>query len=323
MGEFPALVCALDVPVCGAPGRRAIDVTRAGATVESPAAVCRFAPSPNGELHLGHAYSALINERCARQGAAGQLLLRMEDIDLERCSAAFESAIAADLAWLGISFDGVVAKQSERFGVYADVLATLEQRGLLYPCFCTRGEIAAVIAGHPHWPRDPDGSPVYPGTCRRLSAAGRAARIATGLRPAFRLDMAAALSQCAARLTWQEFDEGDVVRPVVAEPEAWGDVVLARKTIPASYHLAVVIDDDAQSITDVVRGADLFLATGLHRLLQELLGLKEPRYHHHRLILDESGRKLSKSAGSPTLRSLRESGVSSDHVRAQLGFPRG
>lgn len=281
--------------------------------------IFRFAPSPNGELHLGHAYSALMNQRWARR-SGGRLLLRMENIDGERCRPVFEAAIEDALAWLGIAWHHRVLRQSERFGVYTAALERLGRLGVLYPCFCARGEIARAVAGRRGWPRDPDGSPLYPGTCRHLDPAERAARLTVGRAAALRLDMSAALARSPDPIAWKEYHEGDAAVSMKADPAAWGDVVLARKTMPASYHLAVVVDDAAQGVTDVVRGEDLLAATSLHRLLQQLLGFPAPRYRHHRLVLDEAGRKLSKSSGAPSLRSCRAAGGTPAAVRAQLGF---
>lgn len=281
---------------------------------------CRFAPSPNGLLHRGHAYSALINQAWAAASGA-RLLVRMEDIDPDRCMPDFEAAILDDLAWLGIAHDGIVLRQSERFVAYADALQRLRKADLVYPCFCSRGQIAQVVATVHDWPRDPDGSPLYPGTCRRLPASQRAARLAAGEPAGWRLDLRAALAQTPEALTWVEYGETSAGQTVPASPADWGDALLARKSVPTSYHLAVVVDDAAQSITDVLRGEDLRPATGLHRLMQTVLGLPEPRYHHHRLVLDDQGRKLSKSLRSQSLQALRASGITAAALRGELGFP--
>ena len=288
----------------------------------------RFAPSPNGYLHLGHALSALVNFEMAR-ASRGRFLLRIEDIDRTRCRPEFEAAIYEDLAWLGIVWEEPVRRQSEHFADYGAALGKLEALGLLYPSFESRAEIAAQIAGVPaSWPCDPDGVPLYPGTARNLSAAECARRIAAGEPYALRLDVAAALGRLASvraapgPLTWIETGaapEGET-GTVIATPEQWGDMILGRKETPASYHLAVVIDDARQGITDVVRGRDLFWATGVHRLLQELLGLPTPVYHHHRLILDAQGRKLSKSTQATALRALRGSGHTVADVRRIIGL---
>jgi len=272
--------------------------------------VFRFAPSPNGFLHLGHAYSALLNFELARQ-SGGRFLLRIEDIDLARARPEYEAAIYEDLAWLGLDWERPVRRQSEHFADYAAALERLDALGLLYPCACTRGEIAKAAGENP--PRDPEGAPLYPGTCRGKPR-GHLREILSVGGVALRLDMAKALELPgaeAAALSWREHGEGEVA----ARPERWGDVVLARKDTPASYHLAVVVDDALQGVTDVVRGADLKLATGLHRLLQRLLGLPAPSYRHHDLLLCGEGEKLAKSKASPCLRDLRAQGVSAAAVR--------
>jgi len=281
--------------------------------------VLRFAPSPNGRLHLGHAYSALFNARLARQ-LGGRLLLRIEDIDPQRTRPEFVEGIFEDLRWLGLSWEEPVRRQSQHFSDYERALERLGEAGLVYPCFCTRGQISAAVAARDDWPRDPDGAPLYPGTCKRLTPQERARRIDSGLHAALRLDMSAALAFAQDRIGWCEYGEGAQPRDVTAEPALWGDAALARKDVPTSYHLAVVVDDALQGVSDVARGMDLFNATSLHRLLQNLLDLPAPRYRHHQLVPDAQGRKLSKSAGSPTLRDLREAGMSAAQVRAQLGF---
>jgi glutamyl-Q tRNA(Asp) synthetase len=277
--------------------------------------IFRFAPSPNGRLHLGHAYSALLNaELAARSG--GRLLLRIEDIDRTRCKPEYEQAIVADLAWLGLTFGEAPRRQSEHAADYAGALDRLAARGLVYPCFCTRGEIARA-AGHG---RDPDGAPLYPGTCRAMTDAERAARCASGRRAGVRLDMARALGEAPGELHWREYGEGTEAATVRADPFAWGDCLLKGKDMPASYHLAVVVDDALQGVSDVVRGRDLFPATGAHRLLQALLDVAPPRYRHHRLVRDLAGAKMSKSAASTPLAELRRNGVAAHEVRAALGF---
>ncbi len=286
------------------------------------APVFRFAPSPNGYLHLGHALSALINFDMAR-AAGGRFLLRIEDIDQSRCRAEFEQAIYEDLAWLGIAWEEPVRRQSEHFDDYRAALAKLTAQGLVYPAFESRGEIARLVAareGEAPWRRDPDGAPLYPGTAKTLSAAERARRIAAGEPYALRLDMAAALT-CAGTLHWTESGRGPAgeTGQVQADPAAWGDVILARKEMPTSYHLSVVIDDAQQGVSHVVRGQDLFWSTSVHRLLQALLGLPAPIYHHHRLILDADGRKLSKSTRATALRALRENGASATDIRRMIG----
>jgi glutamyl-Q tRNA(Asp) synthetase len=279
--------------------------------------ILRFAPSPNGALHLGHAYSALMNERIAAE-TDGRVLLRIEDLDRTRCKPQFEAAIVDDLAWLGLRFPAP-RRQVEHVNDYAAALARLDQRGLVYPCFCSRAEIARASNGQ----RDPDGAPLYPGTCRALSPADARARLARGERAAFRLDMRRAVDAGPARLCWTEFGEGAIPAQHPAAPDVWGDVVLRGRDLAASYHLAVVVDDALQGVTDVVRGRDLLAATAVHRLLQVLLGLAEPRYRHHRLVLDQTGEKLSKSRQSWSLAELRATGLAPEGVRATLGLTSG
>lgn len=280
--------------------------------------VFRFAPSPNGYLHLGHAYSALLNAKMARE-SGGRLLLRIEDIDIARCRPEYERAIYEDLAWLGLDWEEPVRRQSEHLFDYAQALAELRERRLIYPCFCTRGDILRAIAGRPDWPHDPDGSPLYPGTCRHLNAAECAARLACGERAAWRLDLAKASGQVGA-LAWCEYGSENLTREIAGEPQQWGDVLVARRDIGTSYHVSVIVDDAQQGVTDVVRGKDLYAATSVHRLLQALRGLPEPRYHHHELITDASGHKLSKSRGSPTLRDLRASGITPEEIVRTVGL---
>lgn len=287
--------------------------------------VLRFAPSPNGYLHLGHAYSALLNHDLARE-FGGRLLLRIEDIDVERCRPEYEAAIYEDLRWLGITWVEPVRRQSEHFDDYAAALAELEAQGLLYPSFESRSELSAIVAEldrHGHWPRDPDGVPIYPGRARKLSAAERTRRRAAGEPFALRLAMDAAVARAGA-LRWTETGAGPHGQAgiVTAAPQLWGDVVLARKETPTSYHLAAVLDDALQGVTDVVRGQDLFWTTSIHRLLQVLLGLPEPTYHHHKLILDDDGHKLSKSTKSTGLRELRATGATPRDIRRMVGLGR-
>jgi glutamyl-Q tRNA(Asp) synthetase len=270
--------------------------------------VTRFAPSPTGRLHLGHAYSALFARQLA-EAAGGRFLLRIEDIDATRCKPEFEAGILEDLAWLGLRWEAPMWRQSERMAVYAEALATLEARGLLYPCFCTRKDIAREIAAAGHAPHGPEG-PVYPGTCRPLGAAERAERIAAGTPYALRLRMEDAIAAAGA-LTFTDRTAGRIA--VDAAP--FGDVVLARKEVPASYHLAVIVDDAAQGVTLVSRGEDLLPATHVHRLLQALLGLSEPEYAHHRLLADAAGRRFAKRDRSLTLEALRAAGRSPAEVR--------
>jgi glutamyl-Q tRNA(Asp) synthetase len=285
--------------------------------------IFRFAPSPNGELHLGHAYSALLNAEMARK-ADGRLLLRIEDIDTARCTPEFEAGIYRDLEWLGIEWDGQVRRQSEHFAEYGRLLERLIAEELVYPAFMSRGEMRAHIAeaeGRGRtWPRDPDGVPLYPGLDKALSSRERKRRMTDSEPFAWRLDTATAMARAGKSLTWTEFSGSDMdsARKVDARPDLWGDVVLARRDTPTSYHLSVVADDALQGITHVVRGMDLFAATGIHRLLQELLGLPEPAYFHHRLILGPDGRKLSKSFRDTGLNALRNAGRTPDDVRRML-----
>ncbi|WBV42009.1 tRNA glutamyl-Q(34) synthetase GluQRS [Pseudoroseomonas cervicalis] len=270
--------------------------------------VTRFAPSPTGRLHLGHAHSALLAWRLAR-AAGGRFLLRIEDIDPVRCRPDFVDGILEDLAWLGLDWDGPVRRQSEHLPEYRAALHRLDGMGLLYPCFCTRADIAREIAAIGHAPHGPDGA-LYPGTCRRLSPRERAGRVAAGQPYALRLDMAAALARAPWPLSCLE--QGQRRR---CDPAQFGDVVLARKDIPASYHLCVTHDDALQGVTLVTRAEDLAPATDLHRLLQALLGWKAPRYCHHALLLGADGKRLSKRDNAPTLQGLREQGLAPEKVR--------
>lgn len=276
--------------------------------------VTRFAPSPTGYLHVGHAASALTGWRAAQE-AGGCFLLRIEDIDATRCRPEFERAIYEDLAWLGLTWEEPVRRQSQHMADYAAALARLDRLGVLYPCFCTRQEIAAEIAAAANAPHGPDG-PLYPGSCRALSAAERAARIAGGLPYALRLNVAAAAA-LTGPLSWQEEGRG----LIAVEPGTLGDAVLARKEVATSYHLAVTVDDALQGVTLVTRGEDLFHATHLHRLLQALLGLAAPCYRHHMLLTSADGRRLAKRDGSLTVRALRAAGRTPPEVRAMAGFP--
>jgi len=271
--------------------------------------VSRFAPSPTGYLHLGHALSALTAAKLAER-----FVLRIEDIDTARCRPMFEQAICEDLAWLGLAWETPVRRQSEHLADYRAALDRLAARGLTYPCFCTRRQIQAEIARSPSAPQGPDG-PLYPGTCRALDPAERARRTAAGEDHAIRLDVARAAA-LAGPLTWQD----DLAGRVAATPERLGDVVLARKETPTSYHLAVSVDDALQGVTLVVRGQDLFEATHVHRLLQALLDLPSPRYRHHRLLLDASGRRLAKRDGAVTLRALRAAGRTPADIRRMVGL---
>ena len=285
--------------------------------------VFRFAPSPNGYLHLGHALCALLNFDMAR-AAGGRLLLRIEDIDATRCRPEYETAIYQDLEWLGISWEQPVRRQSEQTARYSEALAALDGRHLTFPSFESRAEIARLVGdreSHVRWPRDPDGAPLYPGTARQMPADERTARIARGEAYAIRLDMLKAIDWTGP-LTWTETGSGPSgeTGTVAADPAAWGDVIVGRKETPTSYHLSVVIDDALQGVTHVVRGQDLFWSTSVHRLLQALLDLPEPIYHHHRLILDAEGRKLSKSTAATGLRELRASGMKPADIRRLVGL---
>jgi glutamyl-Q tRNA(Asp) synthetase len=283
--------------------------------------VFRFAPSPNGYLHLGHALSALRNFDLAR-AAGGRFLLRIEDIDAARCRPDYEQAIYDDLAWLGITWEQPVRRQSAHFDEYGAALARLDAMGLVYPSFESRGEIARLVAAreaHAPWPRDPDGAPLYPGDARALPPSERRRRMEAGDPYALRLDMAAAIARTGA-LSWGETGAESEAGSVAAAPQMWGDVVLARKETPTSYHFAVVVDDARQGVTHVVRGQDLFWSTSVHRVLQALLDLPAPSYHHHRLILDAEGKKLSKSTRATALRALRESGATAADIRRMVGL---
>jgi glutamyl-Q tRNA(Asp) synthetase len=287
--------------------------------------VFRFAPSPNGALHLGHAYSAMLNHDTARE-AGGRFLLRIEDIDTGRSTADFEQAIYDDLAWLGLEWEEPVRRQSDHFDDYRSALESLIDEGLVYPAFMSRGEMRAFIAEAQEdgasWPLDPDGAPLPPPTDRERSEQERRQRMDDGEPYAWRLDMQAAIARVGERLFWQESGQGPSVATgvVAADPAAWGDVVIARKDVPTSYHLAVTIDDALQGITHVVRGRDLFHATSVHRVLQELLGLTPPAYHHHRLILDPDGRKLSKRWRDSGLAAQRQAGVTPADIRKMVGL---
>jgi glutamyl-Q tRNA(Asp) synthetase len=285
--------------------------------------VFRFAPSPNGYLHLGHAFSALLNFDLARR-SSGRLLLRIEDIDPIRCKPEFEAAIYEDLAWLGIAWEQPVRRQSEHLAFYRQAIEKLSAQGLVYPAFESRAEIARLVAQRDadgRWPRDPDGTPLYPGVAKSLSPDERTRLLESGAPHALRLDMAAACAR-AGDLGWTELGEGHgEAGAAAAQPRAWGDVILARRETPTSYHLAVVVDDALQGVTDVVRGQDLFRSTSVHRLLQHLLGLPQPAYRHHRLILDGDGHKLSKSTRATGLRELRAGGAKPADIRRLAGLP--
>jgi glutamyl-Q tRNA(Asp) synthetase len=274
--------------------------------------VFRFAPSPNGELHIGHAFSALFTAQSARS-AGGRFLLRIEDIDTTRCRETFVRQICDDLTWLGLEWEQPVRRQSAEMETYRATQRALQAHGLLYPCFCTRREIAAVATAG----ADPEGVPLYPGTCKALFPSERTSRIAQREPHSLRLDIEAALASIGRPLSFTDIGRGQTI---AADPARWGDAVVVRKDIATSYHIAVVSDDALQGVTHVTRGVDLFEATHLHRLLQHLLHLPTPLYHHHRLIGDADGRKLSKSAGDRSLRSLREAGVTPGEIRTALGF---
>jgi glutamyl-Q tRNA(Asp) synthetase len=273
--------------------------------------VTRFAPSPTGYLHLGHAYAALVAWRRARE-VGGRFLLRLEDIDATRCQPAFAAAILEDLGWLGLDWDGPVRVQSEYFGEYRGVLDALAARGLIYPCFCTRAEVAREAARSASAPHAPDGTPRYPGTCRRRTPDEQASRMAAGQPYALRLDVDRALAVVAAPLTFEEEGEGTII----CQPARFGDIVLARKDTPASYHLCVTHDDAVQGVTLVTRAVDLEPVTDLHRLIQALMGWPTPRYAHHKLLADANGRRLAKRDKAATLRDLRAQSYAPAEVRA-------
>jgi len=310
-------------PTRPAPGTLAI-ATETGHCFEAMPGppVLRFAPSPSGLLHLGHALSALTGFEMTRR-LGGRFLVRIEDIDVVRCREEHVAGILEDLTWLGIAWEEPVLRQSQRFAVYSEAAQRLEAEGLLYPCFATRSEIVERASGGAV---DPEGALLYPGLHKHLSRREIEARIAAGDAYALRLHIDRALEAAERRLggrplTFTELDEGGPPHVVEARPERWGDTVILRKEVPASYHLAVVVDDAAQGITHVVRGRDLYPATDLQRLLQVVLELPEPVYHHHRLVTDAQGRKLSKSARDTALANLRAAGVSSLEIRRRLGLP--
>lgn len=279
--------------------------------------VFRFAPSPNGALHLGHAYSAILNFEMARR-AGGRFLLRMEDIDTERCSPALEQGVYDDLAWLGLEWEEPVRRQSEHFADYRAALDRLESEGLVYRGWMSRAEIRRRVEEEESdgraWPRDPDGAPLYPG--------GRFETASEDGPFSLRLDMRRAMDRIGRPLWWREDGAGPDGQTgrIDAEPGAWGDVILARRDTPTSYHLSVTVDDALQGVTHVVRGRDLFHATSVHVLLQDLLGLPRPVYLHHDLILGEDGRKLSKSNRDTSIRSLRDAGAKPGDIRRMVGF---
>jgi glutamyl-Q tRNA(Asp) synthetase len=272
--------------------------------------VTRFAPSPTGWLHLGHAYAALFAHE---QAAGGRFLIRLEDIDGTRARPEYEGAIFEDLAWLGLEWEMPVRRQSDHLDDYRAALKKLEEMGVMYPCFCTRREIQEEIVRAGNAPQGPDG-PLYPGTCRGRSVEERVQRMAAGEPYALRLDVAKAAGLAGGELVWTDRTRGRFV----ARPAVFGDVVLARKDTPASYHLAVVVDDALQGITLVTRGEDLLEATHLHRLLQALLGLPVPEWRHHGLVTDENGKRLAKRDDARSLRSLREAGWTAERVKEEI-----
>jgi len=282
--------------------------------MRQPTIITRFAPSPSGYLHLGHVYSALLAADFAVRNG-GLLLLRLEDIDSTRCKPEFSDAIQEDLSWLGIKWHGEIRTQSQHMPDYAVALKVLKDKALAYPCFCTRKQIKLEIEKSPSAPHGPEGHH-YPGTCKGLSIFEIANKLANGEDHCWRLDVEKAIDGLKAEhqwpLTWHDSAKGDQV----ATPENLGDVVLARKDTPTSYHLSVTVDDAHQNITDVVRGLDLFQATHIHRILQALLGLPTPTYHHHALLVDESGKRFAKRDKAKTLKSMREEGMSASDVIA-------
>jgi glutamyl-Q tRNA(Asp) synthetase len=277
--------------------------------------VTRFAPSPTGYLHLGHAYSALFAWEAAR-ALGGSFRLRIEDIDPQRCRPEFEQAIYEDLRWLGLDWDGPALRQSDRMDAYAHALDDLHRRGLAYPCFCSRKQVRHEVDEAARAPHGPSGEPIYPGTCRALTPAQAELRIDRGEPFAWRLNVARAL-ETTGPLSWFDCRAGEIA----ADPCALGDVVIGRKDVPTSYHLAVAIDDHRQDVTLITRGEDLFHATHIHRLLQALLGLRTPRYYHHNLLADSTGQRMSKRNRAVTLRHLRERRHTPDQIWGMIGLP--
>jgi glutamyl-Q tRNA(Asp) synthetase len=281
----------------------------------------RFAPSPTGALHLGHAFAALLAHAAARN-TGGQFLLRMEDLDEARCNARYEAAILADLEWLGVAWDGPVRRQSEHLSRYRQALEDLSRQGFVYPCFCTRGDIAREIEAMASAPQGPDG-PLYPGTCRLLPPAERDVRLAAGTAHALRLDIAGAVNALhRVELQFEETGQGPAGESglIAVQPGVLGDVVLGRKDLGVSYHLAVVLDDADQGVSLVTRGEDLFAATHVQRLLQSLLGLPAPRYRHHALVRGADGRRLAKRDRDQTLAALRGSGATPEDIQRLVGL---
>ena len=285
-------------------------------------AVFRFAPSPNGALHLGHALSAILNFEMA-QASGGRFLLRMEDIDIGRCKPEFETAIYDDLRWLGLEWELPVRRQSEHLIEYREALESLKRRGLVYPAFMSRGEIKAHVQDAENhgidWPKDPDGSPHYPPFDRERGDSERNALIQSGAKHTWRLNMNRALAEVTYPLHFVDSGRGED-RTILADPAQWGDVVLWRSDAPSSYHLSVTLDDALQGVTHGVRGVDLLASTSVHRLLQALMDLPQPHYHHHRLITGDDGKKLSKSLKDRGLSDLRQNGLSRDVVRQLVGL---
>jgi glutamyl-Q tRNA(Asp) synthetase len=279
-----------------------------------PPHVTRFAPSPTGYLHLGHAYSALFAFEAARM-SGGPFLLRIEDIDRQRCRPEFEQGILEDLRWIGIDWDGPVRRQSDHLDVYRSALEELQHLGVIYPCFCSRKQIRVEVEHAGRAPHGPSGEALYPGICRHLDPADSAWRIRNGEPYALRLDIEKSLARTGP-LTWEDCRAG----VIEADPASLGDVVLARKDVPTSYHLAVTVDDHLQGVTLITRGEDLFHATHIHRLLQALLGLRTPRYYHHNLIADSSGQRLAKRNRAITLRHLRDCRRTPDDIWRMIGL---
>lgn len=278
--------------------------------------IFRFAPSPNGLLHLGHAYSALYTDHWAK-ALGGVFVLRIEDIDIARCRPEFVEAVFQDLQWLGLEWPEPVRRQSEHFSDYLAAADALRSKGLLYPCFCSRAEIRAASDGRV----DPDGAPIYPGTCRHLSGGERLAKLEAGEPVQWRLDMEQVIEEKREFVIFEAVPDPscDVVERR-AEPGRWGDVVIVRKDTPTSYHLSVVVDDAIEGITNVTRGMDLYASTDIHVVLQELMGLPSPVYTHHPLIVGADAEKLSKSKGSESLAGLRALGIAPEDIRAQFSF---
>lgn len=284
--------------------------------------VFRFAPSPNGHLHLGHAYSALLNQKMARE-AGGKLLLRIEDIDTQRCTPELEAQMLRDLEWIGFEWDETPRRQSDHFEEYAQALQKLADLDLVYPSALSRGEIKKLIKSKKDngedWPSDPDGSPLYPGTERDYNNTERLELISSVQDYALRLNINSAQKATLKPLFWTEKSSGLNER-INANPAAWGDIIIARKGLPISYFLCCTYDDGIQNISHVVRGKDLYHSTSIHVLLSEILGFPKPVYHHHDLVLDNDGQKLSKSLKHKSLKELRISGASANEIKDHLEF---